>query len=142
MKKCATVVVAAAVIAVIGLVGTTAPASAQDRLAVVTVAAPIYLLPDVTRIPLRTLEVREYLRVRKNEGAWIRVDFQDVQFGLRTGYIQARFVQLVPVERDEHAELVTVDLGLKPPIARPATTSRDGAASRTSTPPARDHHRE
>ena len=127
MKKFATVV--AAVIGVIGLFGASAPAAAQDRLAVVTAAAPIYLVPDVRRIPLRTVEVREYLSIRKKEGEWLRVDFQDLQFGLRTGYIQTRFVNLIPVERDEQSYLVTVDLGLKAPIPRSAATSSLAADS-------------
>jgi hypothetical protein len=129
MNKFSSVV--AAVIAVIGLFGTSQRAAAEDRLAVVvTVAAPIYLLPDATRTPLRTLELREYVRVRKNEGEWLRVDFQDPQFGLRTGYIKTALVQLVPIERVGQSELVTVDLGLRAPVPRNATTPSATAAQR------------
>ena len=129
MKKFSTVV--AVVIAFIGLSGTSQRAAAEDRLAVVmTIAAPIYLLPDTTRTPLRVLEQREYVRVRKNEGEWLRVDFQDPQFGLRTGYIMASLVRLVPIERDGLSELVTVDLGLRAPIPRNATTAPATTTSR------------
>ena len=120
MKKFTTV--AAAVLVFIGLSVLPAPVTAQDRLAVVTTPAPIYLLPDLKRIPLRVLDVREHLRVRRNEGEWLWVDFQDVQFGVRTGYIQAKFVELIAAERDGQAELVTVDLGLKAPIPRKSLT--------------------
>jgi hypothetical protein len=129
MKKCSRVV--AAVIAIMGFLGTSQRAAAEDRLAVVvTVAAPIYLLPDTTRTPLRILELREYVRVRKNDGGWLRVDFQDPQFGLRTGYIQTKLVQLVPIEHDGQSELVTVDLGLRAPVPRNATTPSATAAPR------------
>jgi hypothetical protein len=144
--KLTTVVVAAVVSATIGLFATTAPAAAEDRLALVTVNAPVYLLPDARRIPLRMLEVREYLRVRKNEGEWLRVDFQDLQFGLRTGYIEARFVQLIPIEREEQAELVSVDLGLKAPVATDTSSSggaRRGSSATSSAPTStRNRHRE
>jgi hypothetical protein len=128
MKKFSTVV--AAVIAVIGLAETPSIAAAEDRLAVITTAAPIYLLPDATRVPLRIVEAREYLRVRKNEGEWLRVDFQDPQFGLRTGYIKTEFVELVPIERDGQSELVTVDLGLRASVPRNATNASATTASR------------
>ena len=134
MTKFTTVVVAA-VLVFIGQSVLPAPVAAQDRLAVVTTPAPIYLLPDLKRIPLRILDVREYLRVRRNEGEWLWVDFQDVQFGVRTGYIQAKFVQLIAVERDEQSELVTVDLGLKAPIPRKSLT--ESAAARRDAAPAR-----
>jgi hypothetical protein len=134
MKKF-TLVVVAAVVAVVGLFGTSVSVTAQDSLAVVTTAAPIYLLPDVTRIPLRTLEVRDYLRIRENQGEWLRVDFQDLQFGVRTGYIQARFVRLIRLEHDGQSEWVTVDLGLKAPIPRPVpTASREADTARHTSP--------
>jgi hypothetical protein len=121
--------VVAGVVALISLFGLSRVAAAEDRLAVLTIAAPIYLLPDDARTPLRVLDAREYLRVRKNEGEWLRVDFQDPQFGLRTGYIRTKFVQLVPIELDGQSELVTVDLGLRAPVPR------DGSAS-AGRPPA------
>ena len=134
MKKF-TLVVVAAVIAVV-VFGTSISLVAQDRLAVLTTAAPIYLLPEVSRIPLRTLEAREYVRIRKNLGEWLRVDFEDLQFGLRTGYIETRFVRLISVEHDGQSDLVTVDLGLKAPIPRAAPTvaSQQADTARNTTP--------
>ena len=125
--------VVAAVVALFGLFGSSQVAAAEDRLAVLTIAAPIYLLPDEARIPLRVLEAREYVRVRKSEGEWLRVDFQDPQFGLRTGYIKTTFVQLVPIERDGQSELVTVDLGLRAPIPRETGSAAAARAPATTT---------
>jgi hypothetical protein len=138
MKKFTLVVVAAVVV-----FGTPVSVMAQDRLAVVTTAAPVFLLPDATRIPLRILEARESLRVRKHLGEWLAVDFEDLQFGLRTGYIETRFVRLISVERDGQSEVVIVDLGLKAPISRavPTATGEANTARHTSpaktTPPSR-----
>ena len=134
MKKFTPVVVAAVVAVVV--FGTSVSVMAQERLAVLTTAAPIYLIPDVTRIPLRTLEAREYLRIRKHLGEWLAVDFEDLQFGLRTGYIETRFVRLISVEHDGQSELVIVDLGLKAPIPRAVSTaaSRQADTARNTSP--------
>ena len=74
-----------------------APASAQD--AIVTTAAPIFVLPDSNRVPLRTAAVNTRLQVleEKPEG-WVRVEFQDPQFGKRIGFIESRYVKILPPE--------------------------------------------
>lgn len=76
------------------LAGIASIASAQERSAIVAEPAPIYVLPDAARTPLRVAAVRTVLRVRAEEGPWLRVEFQDPQFGTRTGYVEARRVQI------------------------------------------------
>src|SRR5262245_34259048 len=100
------------------------PALAQD--AIVTTAAPIFVLPDVNRVPLRTAAVNSRLRVleEKPEG-WVRVEFQDPQFGKRIGFIERRHVTI------QRPELVPMDLSVE---RQPAQTPAVPQAARTTEP--------
>jgi len=60
----------------------------------ITERAPVFLLPDATRKPLRMLEPGTSLRVLQETGDWVRVEFQDPQFGPRQGYVMRKFVRL------------------------------------------------
>lgn len=62
--------------------------------AVIIEAAPVYLLPDPRRVPLRTLNRGTSVRVLEEAGDWIRIQFSDPQFGPRVGYVQRRFVEI------------------------------------------------
>lgn len=62
--------------------------------AVMIEAAPAFLLPDTTRTPLRVLERGTRLRVLEERGDWVRVEFNDPQFGPRVGYVQRKYVQI------------------------------------------------
>lgn len=79
-----------------------AQADAQPRrtaaAAVVITEAPVYLLPDATRKPLRMLPVSTALTVTRTQGDWLEVTFNDPQFGRRTGWIQQKFVKVSPVQ--------------------------------------------
>ena len=66
--------------------------------AVVITEAPVYLLPDATRKPLRMLPVSTALTVTRTQGEWLEVTFNDPQFGRRTGWIQQKFVKVSPVQ--------------------------------------------
>ena len=48
----------AALIALLAMLGTPAASLAQEKTALVVTPAPVYLLPDATRIPLHILESR------------------------------------------------------------------------------------
>jgi opacity protein-like surface antigen len=75
------------------------PAAAQvpsGDSAVVSVSAPIFLRPDATRTPLRTLAPDTPLTVLNRQGDWLQVTFEDRQLGRRTGWIEARFVRIRP----------------------------------------------
>ena len=60
---------------------------------VIVEAAPVFLLPDATRTPLRILQPGTSVRILEETTDWVRVEFQDVQFGRRVGYVQRKFVQ-------------------------------------------------
>src|SRR5687767_14497070 len=105
------------VIMVLGvLVGSALSAHAQDRTATVTATAPIYVMPDASRTPLRTAAARTVLRVRGEEGGWLKVEFQDPQFGVRTGYVEAKLVSV------SDPALQPMDLSVKP--AAPSAEAR------------------
>jgi hypothetical protein len=59
-------------------------------------AAPVYLRPDASRVPLKTLETGTPIRVLQQQGDWLQIEFPDRQWGPRIGWIQRRFVQLTP----------------------------------------------
>lgn len=86
--------------------------AADDPRATVTTVAPIYLIADASRTPLRTAAVNTKLRVLENQGEWIKVEFQDPQYGIRQGFVQAKNVSI------PGAELQPMDLSV--PAALPA----------------------
>ncbi len=75
---------------------------------VIVPAAPIYIRPDAT-VPLRTAAEGTVFAVVGEEGEWLRVEFEDPQFGRRTGYVLAKFVTI------ERPELAPMDLSVRPP---------------------------
>jgi opacity protein-like surface antigen len=56
--------------------------------------APVFLLPDRTRTPLRVLAPGTSLRIVEENKEWYRVQFSDPQFGPRIGWIERKFVQI------------------------------------------------
>ena len=74
---------------------TLGPSHSQSPLViVVTNVAPIFLLPDNTRTPLRVASVGSRLGLIKVEGDWYNIEFRDPQYGERVGYIEKKFVRL------------------------------------------------
>ncbi|MGQ0732270.1 MAG: hypothetical protein ACT4QD_01295 [Acidobacteriota bacterium] len=71
-------------------------AAAAPTNGTVTTAAPVYLRPDATLTPLRTLAAGTLLRINETKGDWMQVTFADPQFGRRTGWIQLKFVRTLP----------------------------------------------
>jgi hypothetical protein len=63
---------------------------------VLTASAPVFLRPDATMTPLRQLAPGTRVRVLETRGEWLRVEFEDRQYGRRTGYIQKMFVRVEP----------------------------------------------
>jgi hypothetical protein len=107
-------------------------ASAQD--AIVTTAAPIFVLPDANRIPLRTAAVNTRLHVvEEKPDGWVRVEFQDPQFGKRIGYIEARFVRILRPE----LEPMDLSIGREParaPTPPQPTRAATPSVARAATP--------
>ena len=56
--------------------------------------APVFLLPDATRAPLRTLPAGTSVRILEQKGDWVQIEFNDAQFGRRVGYVQTKYVQV------------------------------------------------
>ena len=83
--------------------------------AVVVTEAPVFLLPDATRKPLRMLPANTSLTVTRTQGEWLEVLFNDPQFGRRTGWIQQKFVKVNP------AQPTPAEREPSPPPTRPAT---------------------
>ena len=85
----------AAMVILATCIGSVQRAHAQtsvDR-AVVIADAPILIDPTATT-PLRVAAAGTNLIAYEEQGGWLRVQFQDPQFGLRTGYIATRFVRI------------------------------------------------
>lgn len=61
---------------------------------VIAEAAPVFLLPDAARTPLRTLPAGTTVSILEAKGDWVRIEFNDIQYGRRVGYVQRRFVQM------------------------------------------------
>jgi hypothetical protein len=97
--------IAAAALLIAACLTGAAPASAQQpggRIRAVTAtAAPVYVLPDAERTPLRTLPPGTRLRVLREQGDWLRVEFDDPWWGPRVGYIERKLVEIT--EDDEPA---------------------------------------
>lgn len=99
-------------------------AAAQEYRAVVVEPAPVYLLPDATRTPLRTLPVNTQVRVLAREGDWIQVEFRDAQFGARVGYVAAAKVRIEQVDSRRRPEPEA-----QPPPRSVPETQRGGRAN-------------
>lgn len=56
--------------------------------------APVFLLPDSQRTPLRLAKTGSVVNVIGEEGEWYQIEFQDPQFGRRVGYIERRHVRV------------------------------------------------
>ena len=72
------------------------PASPTDEtFAVTLVTTPIFVRPDATRTPLRVFEPNTRLKVMRQEGAWLRVEFQHPRYGRSEGYVEAKNVRII-----------------------------------------------
>jgi hypothetical protein len=85
--------------------------------ATVTTNAPIYIGPAVSPTPLRVAAPGTVLRVKGQEGEWLQVQFQDPQWGERTGWVRSEFVTI------RRPELEPMDLSInpQPPAPKSAT---------------------
>jgi hypothetical protein len=105
------------------------PASAQfrenaERATVIAQSAPIYLDTQPGRIPLRVAAEGTSLEVISGDAQWLNVRFNDPQFGLRVGYVEAKLVR-----RDPPPSLRPMDLSVPlvrepPPQVQASTPQR------------------
>ena len=97
------------------------PALAQRQTGKVLEDAPIFLTPGA-QTPLRVAAVGTVLEILGTEGTWLNVRFQDPQYGLRVGYIQAKLVQRTP-----QPNLAPIDLSVRPESPESPTANRPSA---------------
>lgn len=83
------------------------PTGAQSRTnrltAITATSAPVFVLPDNTRTPLRVLPPGTRLRVLREAGDWLRVEFPDPRWGPRVGYIERKHVDMGPPDEESAA---------------------------------------
>jgi hypothetical protein len=75
-------------------------ASSQPETVIVRIAAPIFALADASQPPLRVAKEGSRLKVLDATPAWYRVEFNDPQIGLRSGFIQKLNVLAAPANYD------------------------------------------
>jgi hypothetical protein len=68
--------------------------AAQAIYAVTTKDVPLFVVKDDRGTPLRVAKADSRLKVLKDEGAWVLVEFEDPQWGRRQGYVRAEAIQL------------------------------------------------
>ena len=66
----------------------------QQQTAVTVQDAPLLLLPDKGRSPLLIMEKGVVVQVIRREGEWFNVTVQGSRWGDRTGYVEAKYLQL------------------------------------------------
>lgn len=123
MRACAlavlmTALVSSAALAQQGIPGSTLARSGSTG--VVLADAPIFLLPDANRVPLRVAARGTTLTVVQDGKEWIQVEFRDPEYGTRQGYIQAKFVQ-----RDSLQPMDLSVSGAKPAVTPAAERAAD-----------------
>ena len=96
-----------------------ASAQGATRVVVSSTAAPVFVLPDSARVPLRTAKEGSVLTVIAAEDGWYRVEFQDQQWGRRVGYIEKRHVRVIAAPTPQ-----TVDLHVQQPVDLTVPESR------------------
>ena len=103
---------------------------ATHRLSAITAtSAPVFVLPDNTRTPLRTLPPGTRLRVLRESGDWLRVEFQDPRWGARVGYIERKHVDMTGPDIESPAP-ARPRAPVRTPPPPPAPAARAGADSR------------
>ena len=71
-----------------------ADAQGTQATATTVAAAPVYASRDASQAPLRVAREGSVLLLLDVDGEWCRVEFQDPEFGRRTGYVQMKYVRL------------------------------------------------
>ena len=67
----------------------------DETMAVTLVATPVFVLPDATRVPLRVFEPNTRLKVMRQNGPWLRIEFQHPRYGRSEGYIETKNVRII-----------------------------------------------
>lgn len=104
------------------------PGARVQQSATILSEAPIYLLPEDTRKPLRTLPIGTSLIVLQVRDEWIQITFNDAQFGRRTGWVQQKYVRLSAAQPADDA---------RPPASVPPSSTPSSQQNRAKDPTVR-----
>jgi len=104
---------------------------------VTTTDAPIFVRPDTSRTPLRVAKQGSALLVMAEEGDWYQVEFDDPQWGRRTGFVQKAQVSRAQAD---YSAMTPVDVSVREAKASPTSTTPIAdagarAAARAADPP-------
>jgi opacity protein-like surface antigen len=133
-RTSSTAIYRALLVVMFGAVFSVSTASAQSKTevsrGVVLQDAPIFLMPDASRTPLRVAAAGTNLEVLGTENGWLNVRFQDPQLGPRVGYIETKAVR-----QETPAHLRPLDLSIPEPqhsaVASTRVDQRSGLAQAT-----------
>ena len=70
-----------------------AAAQSAPRTVVTIATAPVFASPNANQTPLRVAKEGSVLLLMNTNPEWTQIEFQDPQFGRRSGYIQTKFVR-------------------------------------------------
>jgi hypothetical protein len=129
---------------VAALLASASLAEAQTSTGRIMKEAPLFLVADANRQPLLIMEAGVWVEVNRREGNWVNVTVEGNQFGRRTGYVEARFIE-VQEKQSTTGPLRVTAADTIPPKAAETTTAVPAQPSLTTrsrvdnsrTPPSR-----
>jgi hypothetical protein len=92
---------------------------AQRQTGVILQDAPLLLLPEKTRGPLLIMEKGVIVQVIRREGDWFNITVQGSQWGDRTGYVEAKYLQLLgnpPGTANANVSIPRIQAGAQTPV--------------------------
>lgn len=92
---------------------------------VVSADAPIFVVADEHRAPVRVAKAGSVLGFLGENAGWYNIEFDDPQYGRRVGYIQAKYV------RDSRLDPIDLSVRTAPPPLAEAPKRATGTASPT-----------
>ena len=132
-----TVTALAVVLTLSGVPSLAVAAQAVGSRVVTTTDAPIFVKPDTSRTPLRVAKEGSALLVMSEDGEWYQVEFDDPQWGRRSGFVQK--AQVTRAQAD-YSAMTPVDVSVKETPASPASsTPVADAAARAAASAAETH---
>jgi hypothetical protein len=86
-----------------------------QQTATTTVATPVFASPDSSQTPLRVAREGSVLLLIRILGDWCHVEFEDPEFGRRSGYVQTKSVRIEQAPADETPGRQQEPMRLSPP---------------------------
>lgn len=104
------------------VVTTGAVVLSQQQTGIIVQDAPLVLLPETGRSPLLMMEKGVVVQIIRREGDWFNITVQGSRWGERTGYVEARYLQ-VTAPRSNAANETSGGAATPAPAAATATAS-------------------